>query len=66
MEGLVEGCKGKPMNIEKDCEPIKLRAAKLYTEIDIVNSRTAVLFEELNSFMKANINAEEVLQQNEE
>ena len=33
----MNACKGRPTNIEKDCE---LRAAKLYTEIGIVNSRT--------------------------
>ena len=46
---------------EKDCEPIRLRAAKLHTEIDIVNSRTSVLYKELNTFMRANINADEIL-----
>ena len=63
---MVEGCKGRPTNIEKDCEPIKLRAAKLYTEIDIVNSRTLILSRELEIIMQDNINADQVLKENEE
>ena len=66
MQKLIDGCKGKPTNIEKDCEPIKLRAAKLYTEIDIVNSRTMVLFKELQILMNENFNADEVVKEKEE
>ena len=66
MEQLIDGCKGRPTNIEKDCDPIKERAAKLYTEIDIVNSRTSVLYQELGTFMRANIDAEQILRESEE
>eukprot|EP00828_Plagiopyla_frontata_P003746 TRINITY_DN1121_c0_g1_i4.p1 TRINITY_DN1121_c0_g1~~TRINITY_DN1121_c0_g1_i4.p1 ORF type:complete len:398 (-),score=92.46 TRINITY_DN1121_c0_g1_i4:161-1354(-) len=62
----IEKCKGKPTNIEKDCEPIKLRAAKLYTEIDIINSRTTILSKELETLMTQNINVDEVLKQKQE
>jgi len=66
MKGKIDGCKGKPTNIEKDCEPINLRAAKLYTEIDIINSRTDMLHKELLTLMNQNFNAEEVLKEKEE
>ena len=59
----MNACKGRPTNIEKDCE---LRAAKLYTEIGIVNSRTQVLYKELEVLMRENINADQVLKENEE
>ena len=36
-----------PMNIEKDCEPIKMRAAKMNTEIDIIMARTMKLYKHL-------------------
>ena len=58
MQEKIDSCKGKPTNIEKDCEPIKLRAAKLYTEIEIINSRTMVLYKELETLMNANFNAD--------
>lgn len=44
IEGRIAGCAGKPMNIEKDCEPIKMRAAKMNTEIDIIMARTLKLY----------------------
>jgi len=60
MKARIDGCKGKPTNIEKDCEPINLKAAKLYTEIDIINSRTNVLYKELEVLMKENINMDQM------
>ena len=38
------------MNVEKDCEPIKVRSAKLLTEIEILTERTNSIFAGLNEF----------------
>ena len=43
IEAKILACEGKPTNIEKDCEPIRIMAAKLNTEIDIMNARTNLL-----------------------
>ena len=44
MEGKIGACAGNPTSIEKDCEPIKMRAAKMNTEIDIIMARTMKLY----------------------
>lgn len=44
MEGKIAACTGLPMSVEKDCEPIKMRAAKMNTEIDIIMTRTMKLY----------------------
>ena len=36
-----------PTNIEKDCEPLKLKEKKKYAEIDVMHARTMILFKEL-------------------
>ena len=36
MEGKITACDGKPTNIEKDCEPPRINASKVITEIDII------------------------------
>ena len=43
VEAKIAACLDKPTSIEKDCEPLKTRAAKLNTEIDIMNARTNLL-----------------------
>ena len=47
MEGRIGACDGLPMNVEKDCEPIKMRAVKINTEIDIIMARTMKLYKSL-------------------
>ena len=44
MEGKIAACADKPTSVEKDCEPIKMRAAKMNTEIDIIMARTMKLY----------------------
>ena len=36
MKGKIEACKGMPTNLEKDCEPLRVTASKLNTEIEII------------------------------
>ena len=40
MEGYIAACAGKPTNIEKDCEPLRVNASKIITEIDIIQARS--------------------------
>ena len=39
IEERIAACKGKPTNIEKDCEPIRVNASKILTELEIVETR---------------------------
>ena len=41
-----------PTSIEKDCLPIKLKGDKLNTELEIINSRTLLLAQHIQSIMK--------------
>ena len=36
----LEACKGMPTNLVKDCEPMRVTASKLATEIEIIQGRT--------------------------
>eukprot|EP00828_Plagiopyla_frontata_P035150 TRINITY_DN45_c0_g1_i2.p1 TRINITY_DN45_c0_g1~~TRINITY_DN45_c0_g1_i2.p1 ORF type:complete len:408 (-),score=90.93 TRINITY_DN45_c0_g1_i2:186-1409(-) len=54
MEGHIGACAGKPTNVEKDCEPIKMRAAKMNTEIDIIMARTMKLYKQVGQLMDEN------------
>ena len=66
MEGKVVACTGLPMSVEKDCEPIKMRAAKLNTEIDIIMARTMKLYKQLGQLMEENESAEEIAAKKDE
>ena len=60
MEGKIGACAGKPTNVEKDCEPIKMRAAKMNTEIDIIMARTMKLYKQIGELMDENESDEEI------
>ena len=66
MEGKIAACDGKPTNVEKDCEPIKMRAAKMNTEIDIIMARTMKLYKSLGELMDENESDEEIGAKKEE
>lgn len=53
-EANITACEGKPTSIEKDCEPIRIMAAKLNTEIDIMNARTNLLTKQINFLVEQN------------
>jgi len=54
MEAFIAACVGKPTNIEKDCEPIRVNASKILTELDIVEARSSILYRELSTFLEEN------------
>ena len=54
MEGHIAACAGKPTNIEKDCEPLRVNASKIITEIDIIQARSLLLNKELSTFIEEN------------
>ena len=58
MESKIEKCSGKPTNIEKDCEPLRVNGNKLLTEIDIVNARTIILHKEVSKLLLENYTPE--------
>ena len=60
MEGKIGACANKPTSIEKDCEPIKMRAAKMNTEIDIIMARTMKLYKQIGELMEENESHEEI------
>ena len=54
MEEKIKKCEGKPTNIEKDCEPLRVNGNKILTEIDIVNARTLLLHKEVSKLLLEN------------
>ena len=66
MEAKIGACEGKPTNVEKDCEPIKTRAAKMNTEIDIIMARTMKLYKQIGELMEENESTEEIGAKKEE
>jgi len=60
MEGRIGACADKPTSTEKDCEPIKMRAAKLNTEIDIIMVRTMKLYKAIGILMSDNESTGEI------
>eukprot|EP00828_Plagiopyla_frontata_P030412 TRINITY_DN395_c0_g2_i1.p1 TRINITY_DN395_c0_g2~~TRINITY_DN395_c0_g2_i1.p1 ORF type:complete len:391 (-),score=95.16 TRINITY_DN395_c0_g2_i1:103-1275(-) len=59
-EAKILACVGQPTNIEKDCEPIRIMAAKLNTEIDIMNARTNLLTKQINFLVELNQSPEQI------
>ena len=60
METKIKNCQGKPTNIEKDCEPLRVNGNKILTEIDIVNARTLLLHKEVSKLLLENYTPEEL------
>ena len=58
MESNIATCAGKPTNIEKDCEPFRVNASKVITEIDIIQAQSFLLNKELSALIEENSNAE--------
>ena len=58
MESKIEKCRGKPTNIEKDCEPLRVEGSKILTEIDIVKARTIILHKEVSKLLLENYTPE--------
>lgn len=58
MEAKIGACAGKPTNMEKDCEPLRVNASKIITEIDIIQARSFIINKELSAFIEDNSNVE--------
>ena len=63
MEDKLDKCKGKPTNVEKDCEPLRVNGSKILTEIDIIKARTTILHKEVSQLLLENYTPEELKEQ---
>ena len=43
-----------PKNAIKDCAPLKVRASKMETEMNILEARTGLIFKEIEKLMSEN------------
>jgi len=60
MEANIQSCTGMPTDILKDCDPIKVNASKLLTEIDIIQTRTLLLQKHMGTLVEENLSKEHI------
>ena len=62
LQEQIDGCKDMPTDELKDCNPIRVNASKLLTEIDIIQTRTDLLNKHLGTAVEDNLSADQVQQ----